>query len=48
VSAETTTPGPYAGLRGFGFTVTAGGWPRYWYIDPAGVKRWADNDEETK
>ena len=32
-------------LRGFGFTFDVQtGRTRNWYIDPEGVKRWADDD----
>ena len=34
-----------SGLRGFGFTVTAGGAPRYWYTGCDGISRWSDTDK---
>lgn len=45
-SEETAKTEPST-MRGFGFlSDLKKGCHRYWYIDKAGVKRWADNDEE--
>lgn len=33
-----------SGFRGFGFTITAGGVARYWYVGKDGIKRWSDTD----